>query len=468
MDKHLKILLLEDSEDDVNLIHHELKNGGIRFTSLVADTREEFIKGINEFKPDLVLSDHAMLNFNSGEALKIFKDHLKKERQSAPFILVTGTVSEEFAVQCITNGAADYILKDSLQRLPAAIQSALDKCRIENENRQTTAEKLLLLERYEFVTKATSEAIWDWDLINNSIYCGQGFEKIFGHPCSVENGNLNTAYISLDDIERVAEGLNKAIEGSDTTWSDEYQYLKATGEYAFVQDTAVILRNNEGKAIRMIGALKDMSSKKEEDLRSKLLESVIRNITDAVLVAETNSTTPGSLKIVYVNEAFLKMTGYEYYEVMGKSPGILQGEKTSRAELERLRIALNENEPCQVEMISYKKNGDEFWLHFSVTPIADDGTFSHWVFIERDITEQRNRTKAIENQNLQLKEIAWMQSHVVRAPLARMMGFINLIEFNKNPELENKDLLPYVLDSAKELDRIIREIVDKTEKLNNR
>ena len=469
MDKHLKILLLEDSEDDVNLIHLELKNGGIQFTSLLSDTREEFIKGINEFKPDLVLSDHAMLNFNSGEALKIFKDHLKKEKQSAPFILVTGTVSEEFAVQCITNGADDYILKDRLQRLPAAIQNALDKCRTENENRQTTAEKLLLLERYEFATKTTSEAIWDWDLINNSIYCGQGFEKIFGHTCNDENNHLNTAYISLDDIERVVDSLNNAIEGTDTTWFDEYQYLKATGDYAFVQDNAIILRNNEGKAVRMIGAMVDITSKKQEDLRLKLLESVIRNITDAVLIAETNITTPGSLKIVYVNEAFVKMTGYEHYEVIGRSPGILQGEKTSKEELERLRIALNENEPCQVEMISYKKNGDEFWLHFSVTPIAAaGGTFSHWVFIERDITEQRNRTKAIENQNLQLKEIAWMQSHVVRAPLARMMGFINLIDSNKNQELQNKELLPYVLDSAKELDRIIREIVDKTEKLNNK
>ncbi len=468
-DNQLKILLLEDSPDDADLIQRELKHGGIDFTSLVVDTKTSFINGIRDFNPDLVLSDHSMPKFNSAEALKIYKGHLKTLQRSAPFILITGTISEDFAVQCIKDGADDYILKDRLQRLPSAIQNALEKCRIENENQQTNAEKLLLLERYEFVTKATSEAIWDWDIINNSTFCGKGFEKIFGHTCGLNeiNRNLNTAYISTEDIERVVSSIENEINGTGSNWSDEYKYLKANGEYAFVQDNAIIIRNEEGKAIRMIGAMKDITKKKREDLRLKLLESVITNITDAVLIAEVDPVNAASLKTVYVNEAFTKMSGYASTEVIGKWPGILQGAKTDKAELDRLRIAFEENEPCQVEMICYRKTGEEFWLHFSVTPIADaDGSFTHWVFIERDITEQKTHIKAIENQNLQLKEIAWMQSHVVRAPLARMMGFINLINTNQNVEIDKNDLLQYVLDAALELDGIIREIVEKSEKIN--
>src|SRR5665647_569120 len=197
MNKHLKILLLEDSADDAELIQLELKQGGIKFTSLVVDTKAGFINGIRDFKPDLILSDHSMPQFNSVEALKIYKDHLKTQNYNTPFILITGTVSEDFAVQCIKDGVDDYILKDRLQRLPTAIHNALEKCRIENENHKTTAEKLLLLERYEYVTKATSVAVWDWDIVNNSIYCGKGFEKNFGHagaPIS-EYNSLNTAYI---------------------------------------------------------------------------------------------------------------------------------------------------------------------------------------------------------------------------------------------------------------------------------
>src|SRR6185295_18196499 len=107
MNKRLKILLLEDSADDADLIQMELKKGGIKFTPLVVDTKEDFIKEIRDFKPDLILSDHSMPRFNSAEALKIFKDHLRSQQSLAPFILVTGTVSEEFAVQCIKDGADD-------------------------------------------------------------------------------------------------------------------------------------------------------------------------------------------------------------------------------------------------------------------------------------------------------------------------------------------------------------------------
>ncbi|MBC7886574.1 MAG: PAS domain S-box protein [Ferruginibacter sp.] len=469
MNRPLKILLLEDSEDDADLIQHTLKRGGIKFTALIVDTKVDFIDGVRNFKPDLVLSDHSLPKFNSSEAVKIFKNHLKVQMLSAPFILITGAISEESAMQCIKDGADDYILKDRLQRLPTAIKNALEKCGIENENHKTTAEKLLLLERYEYVTKATSEAIWDWDIVNNSIFCGKGFEKIFGHTAEPgsENNNLNTAYICVDDIERVVTGMDNAIVNQENQWCDEYKYLKANGDFAFVQDNAVIIRNEDGKAIRMIGAIRDITTKKKEDLRLKLLESVVTNTIDGVLITETGSLNPASFKTVYVNEAFTKMTGFTNEDVIGKTPFFLQGEKTDPGVVDCLRNALEENEPCHLDMISYKKNGEAFWIHFSATPISTaHGELSHWVFIQRDINEQRNHIKAIENQNLQLKEIAWIQSHVVRAPLARMMGFINLINSNKDTGAEKTGLLQYVLDSGRELDAIIREIVEKAEKAN--
>ena len=143
--KDLKILLLEDNDDDADLIQRELRSGGIAFTSRVVDTRDDFIEGIHKFEPDIIISDHSMPRFNSAEALRIYKTHLKEQNRSAPFILVTGTISEEFAVQCIKDGADDYILKDRLQRLPSAVKNALEKCNIENDNQRAASEKLLLL-----------------------------------------------------------------------------------------------------------------------------------------------------------------------------------------------------------------------------------------------------------------------------------------------------------------------------------
>lgn len=131
-ERSLKILMLEDSEDDASLIKRILTKEKIAFTDERVDTRDEFIEAINRFKPDVVLSDHGLPGFNSREALKI----CLRDKSNTPFILVTGTVSDEYAVSCIREGADDYILKSNLSRLPSAILSAVKKRKLEKLKRE--------------------------------------------------------------------------------------------------------------------------------------------------------------------------------------------------------------------------------------------------------------------------------------------------------------------------------------------
>jgi signal transduction histidine kinase len=130
METGLRILMLEDVEEDTLLIERTLTKAGITFITKRVDSRNEFREAIVSFKPDVVLSDHSMPQFNSLEALKIFKE----KTPVVPFILVTGAVSEEFAVSCLHDGADDYILKSNLARLPAAIMNAINKKKAEIEN----------------------------------------------------------------------------------------------------------------------------------------------------------------------------------------------------------------------------------------------------------------------------------------------------------------------------------------------
>jgi signal transduction histidine kinase len=137
MEKELKILMLEDHEEDAGLVDRALRKEKVAFTRLRVDTREEFILALETFKPDIILSDHSLPQFNSIEALKI----CQSKKISAPFILVTGAVSEEFAVNCLKRGADDYVLKSNLSRLPLAIRYALRQHRYES-NRQIQEEML--------------------------------------------------------------------------------------------------------------------------------------------------------------------------------------------------------------------------------------------------------------------------------------------------------------------------------------
>jgi signal transduction histidine kinase len=127
MGKKIKILHLEDVESDADLVKRILKKANIKAEILVVDNKEAYVEAIIEFAPDIILSDHTLPSFNSREALNIFLQSGLK----IPFILVTATISEEYAVSVIKAGADDYVLKDHLEKLPEAIINSLEK--IESE-----------------------------------------------------------------------------------------------------------------------------------------------------------------------------------------------------------------------------------------------------------------------------------------------------------------------------------------------
>ena len=134
--ENLKILIIEDMEDDVELVKRVLTKEGIPFTIYCVDQRDEYLKGLMEFKPNVILSDHSLPQFNSVEALEI----CHRIGVDVPFILVTGTVSEEFAVNCLKNGADNYVLKGNLSRLPSAILNALKQREIEKNRKKAERE----------------------------------------------------------------------------------------------------------------------------------------------------------------------------------------------------------------------------------------------------------------------------------------------------------------------------------------
>ncbi|NCA22791.1 MAG: PAS domain S-box protein, partial [Crocinitomicaceae bacterium] len=238
---------------------------------------------------------------------------------------------------------------------------------------------------------------WDYDIINKTMYHGNGFKKIFGFDSIVD---YKTKYdwrffVHPEDIERVNQKINNCLMGKENNWTDEFRFLKKNGEYTTIVDRALIIRNEDGKAIRMVGAMKDISKQKSEELHLKLLESVITHLNDSVVITDASKEN----KIVYVNDAFTKMTGYSSEESIGKNPSMLQGPKTDKAEILKMKKAIVNYESCEITTINYKKNGKEFWNNLSISPVADEkGNVTHWIAIERDVTEKVFSANEISNQ----------------------------------------------------------------------
>ena len=133
MKRQLKILLLEDSHDDVSLIEREFHKAGISYTSRVVSEEGAYITALVSFRPDVVLADHSLPRFSSVEAFRTFQVYSKAFDRSIPFILVTGGVSVEFAAGFLCAGIDDFISKDNLSKLPLAVEMALERHRVVRE-----------------------------------------------------------------------------------------------------------------------------------------------------------------------------------------------------------------------------------------------------------------------------------------------------------------------------------------------
>lgn len=150
MEKHLKILVLEDMDEDLELIEYILSEANLKFTARRIDTRHEFIDALAHDEMDVILSDHSLPSFNSQEALALYRESGIK----IPFILVTGAVSEEFAVNALKQGADDYVLKTNLTRLPSAIINAIKQR--EAESAKTKAHDMMR-KQFEELVKINKE-----------------------------------------------------------------------------------------------------------------------------------------------------------------------------------------------------------------------------------------------------------------------------------------------------------------------
>ncbi|MCB0442954.1 MAG: PAS domain-containing protein, partial [Flavobacterium sp.] len=267
-----------------------------------------------------------------------------------------------------------------------------------------------------------------------------------------------------EDSLKMSVKLYSFLEQKTERWQDEYRFKCADGSYKYVFDRGFLVKDEEGKAVRMIGAIQDVTKQKEEEQRLKLLETVITQTKDAVLITDTDTSKNPIPNIIFVNQAFTKMTGYKPKEVVGKSPIMFVGEKSDRNELEKLSTAIQNYKECFVETVSYKKNGEEYWVNFSMIPVTNkEGEHSHWISIQRDVTKEKNQEREREQlireltqNNKDLKQFSYITSHNFRAPLSNLTGLLNLLE---DVPIEN-DELQEILNGFKRSTHLLNETIE--------
>jgi PAS domain S-box-containing protein len=255
----------------------------------------------------------------------------------------------------------------------------------------------------------------------------------------------------IEPLEDYSTLRNNVMIG--TTYSRvELCCHKKDGSLIDIIFSAAPLQNSEGQIDGLVAVIADITAQKQQAEQVRLLQSVVVNTNDAVVITAAEPIDNLGPQILYVNEAFTKITGYSPEEILGKTPRILQGAKTDRAEIARIRSALARWEAVTVEVINYRKDGSEFWNEFSIVPVADkDGWYTHWIAIQRDTTSRRQAEQALrksEADRLALereKELSTlkarffsMASHEFRTPLSTALAAAQLLE-NSQSAWENTE-----------------------------
>ena len=305
--------------------------------------------------------------------------------------------------------------------------------------RKRVEERLLLLEK---VVTETSQAVVISDATEGMdtpvIYANAAFTKITGYTFDEVKGNnpriLHRDMNTKDETGRVI--MRNAIKDF-VPWKVEVVNTKKNGEHYWAEVSGFpVFDKARDKYTHWIAIQIDISSRKNEEERLKLLESVIMNTKDSILITEAEPFDKPGPRIIFVNPAFTKMTGYTPEEVIGQTPRLLQNEETDRNELDKLRIAMKNWEAVEITVANTRKNGQKFWNNFSMTPVANEkGWFTHWIAVERDVTkeieaalEKEKLLEELVQNNKELKQFSYITTHNLRAPLTNLISICNLLK----------------------------------------
>jgi diguanylate cyclase (GGDEF)-like protein/PAS domain S-box-containing protein len=274
----VRVLLAEDVAADAELELRELKRAGLRVVHRLVDTEQSFGRALREFAPDVILSDFSMPAFDGMAALALAREQCP----DTPFIFVSGTIGEEYAVRALKSGATDYVLKANLVRLPAAVERALAEAQERRELRRTEIELDLARERLTSIFTSLPDALWSVDAqTRRYIYVSPAAKEIFGIDPEqmLRRREVFEELIQPKDRPIAAQAWERlALDGE---FDVDYRIVRHGGALRWINNRARLIRNAEGVAERIDGLARDITEQVEHRSRIARL-SRIRELSSQI------------------------------------------------------------------------------------------------------------------------------------------------------------------------------------------
>jgi PAS domain S-box-containing protein len=381
----LRILDLEDDPLDTELVQANLAEGGIACEIVRVQTREEFEVSLMNGDFDLVLSDYSLPSFDGLSALELAKEI----RPEVPFILVSGAIGEERAIEALKRGATDYVLKQRLERLVPAVRRAVREAEERTERRRAEEALGRSEERYRTLVEQIPAVTYIQEPVESSnpkavTYMSPQYETILGYPAQSEMIDEEHWQKTLHPADRERVLVEDArTDETGEPFDVEYRIIAGDGRVVWVWDQATLVRNEEGHPLYWLGVQYDITERKRaeealKEIREAERRRIARDLHDGVL--QDLSYTTAAIGLIMLDA---KGTGLEE-ELQKAIDAIRRAAEGLRGVVNDLRLEEERNRPFSelVESVVQRNRmmarGQEIGLEveegFPATPFGDAGT----------------------------------------------------------------------------------------------
>jgi two-component system, cell cycle sensor histidine kinase and response regulator CckA len=378
----LRILILEDVPMDAELVEYELKRARIPFLSCRVDSRDAFLHALDDFGPDLILSDYTLPRFDGMAALSLAKERAP----SIPFLIVTGSVNEETAVGCMKAGATDYLLKSNLARIGPAIEAALERSRAHAQKVQAETALAASERRFRSLVQNSSDLVTILAPDGTILYASDSAERIVGYAPGDLVGSSLLSYLDGGGVQTVRGLLQKGNGQSNGSGPIEFCLRRADGSPVWLEAVGTNLLTDATIRGIVLNA-RDVSERKRADRALRESEERYRDLFDNASDLVCMGTPDGSL--LYVNQAWQEGTGYGEAEV-GRMQLLDLVHPDSRVYyMQVLERVLNGERLDHVELVFVPKVGTPITVEGNLSCTFKDGLPAVVRGIYRDITERK-------------------------------------------------------------------------------
>jgi PAS domain S-box-containing protein len=391
MEKELKILFIEDVIMDAELNWREIEKNGIAFKRLLVDNRKDFLEGLKSFNPDLIISDYSLPQFDGMTALLLRNEHAP----FTPFILVTGSINEEVAVECMKTGADDYVIKNNLSRLSPAINNALKKIDLLKQKRDAETALCESEERYRLIVEKSPNTI----AIHSEgklVYLNPAGAKLVGAK-NVDDliGRSILDVVHPDSRKNVIERIRQVASGKDAPLFEE-KFVKLDGSVIDVEVIGIPTPYLGHLAIQVI--VRDITLRKQAEKSLRENEEIFRNfmVYSPIYVFFKDK----NIRALRLSNNYSEMLGKPLAELLGKNMNELFPSELAKSMVEDDAMILKEGKMITVEE---ELNGRYYTtIKF---PIKIDETPTYLAGYSIDITDHKKAEEALVESEMKYRQL---------------------------------------------------------------